>query len=1045
MKIWDVSIRNPVFITMVMLALVVVGVIAYTNMPLDFFPDVAFPTMAVVTVYPGAGPTEVQDQLTRPIEEALVTAPGVEEVQSRSSENYSAVIVSFNLDKDINQAIQDVREKIANVRSELPDDILEPQVVAYDPSSLPILDISVAMQAGAGDSSGVRRTVTEDVLPRLQRLEGVADATVTGGREREVQVMLDAQALKARRVAPQQVIGTIIAESWSIPGGSVQEGGQNLLLRTPGNFETVNDVAGLQIPSPLGAVRVGDIATVQDGWKELDTYSRLDGQEAVIISVRKQSGTNTVQVAERVHKELETLQEERPDLNLSIVQDQSVFVEESFNDAMRELLIGALMASLVVLFFFRNLRNTLVTIAGLPIILLGTFGVMSALHMTLNIVSLLALSLSVGLIIDDAIVVRENIFRHMEMGKSPKKASSDGTAEVAMPVLAMSLTIVAVFLPIAFVGGLIGKFLNSFGLVVSVAVLISLFEALTFAPMLSAYLFKPQKAKFTEEEAQALETSHASLGWLDRQYQRILGWTLRHRLVTVAIVTVVVIGSAWAARGLNQAFMPAVDQGSVNMGLVLDPGTALSETDKVSRDVEQRLLARSDVESVLATVGGEGTPENSSFVVNLTQGTVSDDFVASARTEFADVPGLTISGSNFSSMASGGGSSLLGMPVQITLQTIGGTDELNQFGVELADRLKSVPGLVDVSVSYRPGKPEVLLVVDRRRAADMGINIATVGDTIRTLVEGNDVATFRGEGPEADIRVQLQEQDRQQLDQILDLQVPTDRGFVPLRQIAYLEEASGPTEINRVDRQSAVIIGANTFGRVQDDVVQDVTAILNQTEFPEGASWSYTGELELQNESFSSMGLAMLLSVIFVYMVLASQFGSFIQPLVIMLALPLAAIGGLLGLVAFELPLDMTAMIGMVLLMGLVTKNSILLVDKTNKLRREHDMERDAALMVAGPIRLRPILMTTLALILGMLPTAIGLGSGSDFRQPMAIVVICGLITSTLLTVLLVPTAYSLVEGGLTRWNDARARRHQRQVEKEAARQKAKEAAGAAS
>ena len=622
----------------------------------------------------------------------MVTAPGVEEVQSRSSENFSMVIVSFNLDKDIDQAIQDVREKIANVRSQLPEDILEPQVVAYDPSSLPIMDISVAMQAGAAGSENIRRTVTEEVLPRLQRIEGVADATVTGGREREVQVLLDAEALKARRVAPQQVIGTIIAESWSIPGGSIQQEGQNLLLRTPGNFKTVEDVANLQVATPLGAVRVGDIATVQDGWKELDAYSRLDGQEAVIISIRKQSGTNTVQVAERVHKQLEELAKARPDLNLNVVQDQSTFVEESFNDAMRELLIGALMASLVVLFFFRNLRNTLVTVAGLPIILLGTFGVMAALDMTLNIVSLLALTLSVGLIIDDAIVVRENIFRHMEMGKTPKQASSDGTAEVAMPVVAMSLTIVSVFLPIAFVGGLIGQFLNSFGVVVSVAVLISLVEALTFAPMLSAYLFKQQKAKYTEEEAEALESSSVSLGWLDRRYQGILGWTLRHRIVTVAIVTALVIGSLWLARDLNQAFMPSIDQGSVTMGLVLPPGTALSETDQQARALEQQLLARPDVEAVSGHRWRHGDPGERHLHRQPGAGHASRGVHRRGSYPFADVPGLSISGGSFTSMG-GSGASVLGMPVQITLQTIGDEKELNQFAVGLSDKLEQVPGL----------------------------------------------------------------------------------------------------------------------------------------------------------------------------------------------------------------------------------------------------------------------------------------------------------------------------------------------------------------
>lgn len=1043
MRPWDISIRNPVFISMIMLALVVLGVLAYTSMPLDFFPNVSFPTMAVITVYPGAGPGEVQNQVTKPIEEAMVTAPGVEEVQSRSYEGYSVAIVSFNLNKDEKQALQEVREKIANVRSDLPDGVLEPTITAYDPSSLPILRVSVGQSSGAENAAtDVRLTVKEDVLPRLQRIDGVADAIVTGGREREIQVFLDANALKARRVAPQQVISTIVAESYSIPGGSVEQAGQDLLLRTPGNFNTVEDVANLQIPTALGAVRVGDIATVQDGWKEQDTYSRLDGEEAVIISVRKQSGTNTVQVAERVKQELAALGEERTDLNLVAVQDQSIFVRASFDDAMSELLIGALAASLVVFFFFRNLRNTLVTVAGLPIILLGTFAAMSALDMTINMISLMALTLSVGLIIDDAIVVRENIFRHMEMGKTPKQASSDGTAEVAMPVVAMSLTIVAVFLPVAFVGGLIGKFLNSFGLVVSIAVLISLLEALTFAPMLSAYLFKQQKPKIAEADAES-GFAHVSLGRIERMYLRSLGWTLRHRFVTVGFGIALLAASAFGATFLKQAFLPSVDQGSVDMSLTLPPGGSLTQTDEQARAMEARLLAMEPVESVLTTVGGQGTPETASFQVNLRDKYPLDAFVATARAELTDVPGLSISGGSFTSMASGGGSSVLGKPVQITLQTIGDTDALNQYSLELEQKLKAVPGLVDVDVSYRPGKPEVLLAVDRRKAADMGINIATVGSTIRTLVEGAEVATFRGEGAEADIRVQLQETDRTKLDQILDLQVPTTRGFIPLRQIAHMEEASGPTEINRVDRQSAVIIGADTFGRVQADVIADVTQIMEDVTLPVGVSWAFSGEQQLMTESFAAMGTAMLLAVLFVYMVLASQFGSFVQPLVIMLALPLAAIGGLLSLLIFNMPLDMTVMIGLILLMGLVTKNSILLVDLTNKMRRQRGMSIHQALSMAGPIRLRPILMTTMALILGMLPVAIGLGTGSAFRQPMAITVIGGLITSTILTLLLVPAAYSLVEGALGRYQRSRQERAARKAAQAAAKQRAKESAAA--
>lgn len=1013
----DLSIKQPVLITMLMLALVVVGVLAFTAMPVDFFPDISFPVVAVVTVYPGASPAEVESQLSRPIENAMVTIPGVEDVQSQSSESLSVVLITFNLDRKAALAAQDVREKLSNVRSSLPDDIKEPGVNLFDPAALPVMSIAVAGQSGAVATGDIRQLVVDDILPRLQRVEGVADATVVGGREREIQVFLDAAALNARRVPPQQVIQTIIAESLGIPGGGIERGEQNLLLRTPGNFQRVADIANLQIAGPMGAVRVGDLAEVLDGVKTPVELSRLNGQDAVVAAIRKQSGSNTVQVAERVRRELATLQGERPDLKFTVVRDQSVFVQESLNDALFELLIGALMASLVVFIFFRDLRNTLVTVAGLPVIVIGSFAVMSALGITLNIVSLLALALSVGLIIDDAIVVRENIFRHMERGESPRVAASRGTAEVALPVLAMTLTIVSVFLPVAFTGGLIGRFFRSFGLVVSMAVLLSLFEAFTFAPMLSAYFFKQKQVARVIEDDDPLAGGHNALGWLDRQYHRLLGWTLKHKLATAVIGVAVFAVSLFGASFLKPIFIPQIDTGNVDMALALPPGTRLGRTDVVARQAEARLLARPDVEAVLASIGGRGTPEQASFYVKLESGHTANAFIASARRELADVPGLVINPPGFQSISGGSAaaSSVLGKPVQVTLQTVGNADELNQFALKLAELLRQVPGLADVDVSYKPGKPEMLVVVDRKRAADLGVNIATVGSTVRTLVEGSEVAIFRGEGPEANIRVQLRPEDRERIEQVLDLPVPTARGLIALRQVARLEEASGPTQLTRLNRQRAVVIGANTFGRDQADVVADATQVIEAAQFPTGITYEFTGEQKLQAESFSALGFAMLLAVVFVYMVLASQFGSFIQPFVIMLALPLAIIGALLALLATGRPLDMTSIIGMILLLGLVTKNSILLVDLTNRLRRQRGLSRDQALLIAGPTRLRPILMTTLALILGMLPVAIGLGTGSDFRRPMAIAIIGGLITSTILTLVIVPTAYTIVEGVMER------------------------------
>ncbi len=510
---------------------------------------------------------------------------------------------------------------------------------------------------------------------------------------------------------------------------------------------------------------------------------------------------------------------------------------------------------------------------------------------------------------------------------------------------------------------------------------------------------------------------HTALGWLDRQYHRLLGLTLRHKWATIVVGVVVFGASLYGASFLKPTFIPEIDEGYADMALTLPPGSALSYTDSVARQVEERLLARSDVDSVLTDVGGNGTPEAASFYVKLKPHHPVQEFSAAARRDLADVQGLSINPPSFGSMAGGSAaaSSILGKSVQVTLQTVGSPEELNQFALSLASRLREVPGLVDVDVSYKPGKPEMLLVVDRKRAADLGVNSAAVGSSVRTLVEGSEIAKFRGEGPEADIRVQLRPEDRDSLERILDLPVPTSRGLIALRQIASLQRASGPTQLTRLNRQYAVVIGANTFGRDRAAVIAEATAVIEGATLPPGATFRFTGEQELQNESFAALGQAMLLSVVFVYMVLASQFGSFIQPFVIMLALPLAIIGALLALLVTGRPLDVTSIIGMILLLGLVTKNSILLVDLANRLRRQRGLSRDQALLIAGPIRLRPILMTTLALILGMLPVAIGLGTGSDFRRPMAIAIIGGLITSTILTLVIVPTAYSIIEGVIER------------------------------
>ncbi len=1041
MNIANLSIRQPVLITMLVLALVVVGLIGYSRMPVDLFPDISVPIVVVTTVYPGASPAEIQREIAKPLEETLGSLNGVKKVRSTSSENMSQVIVEYNLDYSAIRGAEDVRERVAAVRGTFPSDARDPIIQRFDMAMLPVLSFGIADQTNQLPPDELRRLAVDQIKPRLERLDGVANVEVIGGLVREIQVDLDLDAMRTRRIAPQQVVSAIQMENMTIPGGRMTDQGRDVLLRTPGDFQKADDLNRVTVSNLQGMpVYLRDIATVRDGFAEVQTHSRLDGADSIVLSVRKQSGTNTVRVAEAVKAEMARVQSDFPNLSVALGIDQADFIERSTEDAILDLILGGVFASLVVLLFFRDLRNTLVTVAGLPVIMIGTFAVLNALGLTLNMVTLLALALAVGLVIDDAIVVRENIFRHMERGETPKEASGRGTNEVALAVVAMTLTVVSVFLPIAFTTGLVGKFLREFGLAVTVAVLISLFEAFTLAPMLSAYLFKrrvpkpvvhpqptlttiaprkgldwgdlsPSPATSSEAELGHEGDEHAAarLGWLDRGYRGVLAWALRHKLMTVlgGVATFLIIVGLVATSPM--AFMPIIDMGFFEVNLTLPAGTPLAQTDAEARRVEEALKALPGVGSVFTTVGGEGTPEKASFLVRMRETGFLQRGEAGIRQSLADVPGVTFT----FDMAGGGGSqqaASFGRPIQLNLRTTGSYEELDQVSQDIMAAIRNVPGLVDLDRSFQSGKPELRIEVDRDRAQRAGLSTAVVGSTIRTLINGDVASRFRESGREADIVVRLREQDRSRLDEILALPIPSPTGqLVPLRSVATVAMGAGPASIERVNRQPQIVVGGNYFGRTQPMVMDDVRSRLARMTLPPGVTVEFGGETEQMEESLSTLLFALMLSIIFIYMVLASQFRSFAQPLVLMLALPLSVLGAFLALLIARVPFDMMVMISMFLLTGLVTKNSILLVDFTNRLREQgHACEE--ALLIAGPVRLRPILMTTLSLILGMTPVALGIGAAGSFRALMAIAVIGGLITSTLLTLVLVPVAYSLLD-----------------------------------
>ncbi len=1023
MKLWNIAIKQPVFMTMILTAGIVMGILSYTRMPVNLFPDVEFPVLVVNTIYPGASPEEIEEQVTSPLESELSTVGGLETIQSTSAEGVSTIIMQFDLDLEVDAVSQDVREKVNLLRNQLPTGVQDPIIQTFNPTDQPILNFSVADTSGQLTQSELRKLVEEELQKPLERIPNVSAVSVNGGQVREIQINLNAQAMQALRIAPQQVTSALQSANINLPGGAVEDGGQELLVRTPANLQTLEDVGNIIVIQRTSPIYLRDIATIVDGFEEQNTITRLNSEDAIVLNIRKQSGSNTVTVAEEVKEELEVLQAENPNLRIAISSDESILVEESTDGAIEDLLYGAILAALVMLFFFRDLRNTLVTVAGLPVIMISTLFFMDLFGISLNQISLLALALVVGLVIDDGIVVRENILRWVEKGFSPRVAASLGTSEVAMPVVAIGATILAVFLPVAFAEGIIGKFFLDFGLTVSIAMVLSVFEALTMAPLLSAYFFKKKPGSIDVEldELDALEERGYAIAdegeddshnksWLNRVYGSMIHWTMRHKIIASLISIVIIIASFSSIAFIEVSFLPPTSQDQFNVSMSMPGGTPLQATLQEAIQIERILLQHSAVEDVVTTVGGQGSPEEASFAVSmkedLSDSITAKTIISDLRGPLANVPGIIFST----------GTSGLGASADISLEVVGidGTD-YNELGAQaqlVADQLAQDPNLADIDMSYRSGRPEMQIDIDRQRAADLGLSVSQIAATIRLLVNGDVATTFRGEGDEADIRVKLDQGENFGQEGILNINMLSTNGnLVPLRNVAQVEIATSPNAISRIDRQPSITINGSVIGdKTVPSAVADVTTMMSSLQLPEGIEVRLGGDAAAQEESLGSMILALLLGVIFVYMVLASQFGSFIQPLLIMIAMPLAIAGAIVALIIARRPLDMTAIIGFIMLMGLVVKNSVLLVEFANRARHK-GATADEAMLVAGPVRLRPILMTSLSMILAMIPIVAGISAGGEFRQPMSIAIMGGMITSTLLTLFVVPLAYAIVIG----------------------------------
>ena len=1117
------SITRPVTILMVVATMVIMGFQARSRLPVDLYPDVSFPMLYISTVYPGTGPEEIETLVTKPIEDQLSTISGLEKLTSTSYEGVSQVMLQFELKTDINDVAADVRSKLDALRSRLPQDIRAPVVQKIDIGAIPVIQLHVASTERS--SIEVRRLADDVLKDRLSQVTGVASVMINGGEVREIKVQVDKHRLEAYGISINQVVNALAADNINLPSGTVKEEERNYAVRVLGEFSSIDDIRNLRIPTPGNRdLRMHQIAEVKDTVADQTVLTRLDGGPSVSVTVQKQSGSNTIEVVDGVRETLEMLTgkpfteahekaakkaEERKqdylldtgvapiipaDIEITSSFDQSEFVKEALNDVYKALFEGALLAVLIVFLFLHSLRGTFIVSLAIPTSMISAFMVMELLDFSINMMSMLGLSLAVGILVDDSIVVLENIHRHLKMGKSPREAAIAGRTEIGLAAITITMVDVVVFVPIAFLEGIIGQFFRQFGIVVATATLFSLFVSFTLAPMLASRWLKPHDA---EEEAEARQAERPGLFWrftqvwetayhhLEGLYRSLLAWSLDHRaavfclgfmvfvgalgttldntkgltpeflrsasVLLIALFVLALIGSLMAGKKgsertkstppapvmfgamvllaifilvvptrLRSEFFPATDDRQFTVSIEEAVGTPLAVTDRTTRLIEEQLRdaklypETSTISAVVGGTSGGGMSAGSSgadiaeLSVELHDRTSrtrsTDAVVKDVNTRFAKLPGVKVTAKL---PASGPG----GDPISIE---ISGTDiaRTQQVAQEIADVVENTEGTFSTELSWRSGRPEFQARIDRERAAQYGLSVAQIASTLRTSMEGNTSAKYREGGKEYDIRVALPEEQRHLISQMANMVVGNTAAgrAVYLYEVVDMKHADGPTKVDRSNRQRAVTVTAQLtqdtdIGTVQRKMQPKLDAIDTS-----GVQVNWAGQAKEMQESFAEMGSALMLSIVLVFILMAALFESFLSPLIIGLSVPQALAGALVALTLTDKSISIPSLIGIIMLVGLVTKNAILLVDYTNTLRHEHGMSRRDALMTAGPIRLRPILMTTFAMIFGMLPTALAFSEGSEWRQPMAIAVIGGLLLSMFLTLLMVPAFYEVMD-----------------------------------
>ena len=1020
MRLTEIAIKRPAFITMVFVALAVLGIYSYSQMGVDLLPKMDWPIVTIVTVYPGAGPKEVESDVSKPIEDGLSSLNNVDNIRSYSRENVSVVVVQFTFSTDVNQAANDVQRNVDMVRSSLPKEADAPRVQKADLNSFPIVRISAE---AAMDATRLYQFINDDVKPDLERVPGVATVDLVGGKQREIRVEVDNERLRGYNLSITQLAQALSRENLDFPAGTITGPTREYTVRLSGKFQDLEQLRNMVIEStPKGVVHLRDVARILDTYKkDGQTLSSINGVEAIGLVIQKTSDANSVKTSDGIRTELKRLEKLYDDRNLkfTVAQDITEFTRNSINEVRRDLGLAILMVAITLFIFLHSIRNSFIVLLSIPTSLISTFVFMYAMGFTVNLVSTMALALVIGILVDDSIVILENIHRHMEKGEDSRTAAINGRSEIGFAAIAITLVDVVVFLPIAMVGGLVGKVFREFGLTIVVSTLLSLFVSFTLTPMLASRWSKLSTIGNRNLAGRFIAWFERLQMRMDTGYRNLLAWGLanRRKVLWISAAALLLSLLPLPLHLIGSEFMTQADRGEFALIVEMPVGTTLEKTGWTVEQIETRLSRDPNIGTYFSTVGMSEQMFSKSTQPNLGQiqvkmvpswrRTVSTEQEMSIVKRIADgFPGVTSRASVIGMWGSANYS-----PLEVEIQ---GEDlsEVSAASQKISDIMAATNGVTDVKSTWETARPELQVIVDREKAASLGLALGDVAGVLQTAIQGNVVTKFSDNGTDYDVRLQLAERDRSSASELNYLTLTTRSGRqVYLGQIADVVRGNGPVEIDRKDRERLVtVLGNLTGARSLGDVTRDIKEGISALNLPANIKIFFGGDNENMSDMFSDMMLALGMAVLFVYMIMVSLFESYAHPFTIMFSLPVAIVGGMAALFLTGETLNTFSMIGLIMSVGLVTKNAILLVDYTNTLRSRGLSMREA-ILEAGPTRLRPIVMTTATMVLGMLPLALGLGAGSDIRQSMAVIVIGALVSSTLLTLILVPVMYTYVDG----------------------------------